>query len=116
MDEPAKQRLRATLHARRAELDSLLQRVHSNIKRGLDPDSKERAKQLEDQEVVDALGNDAVAEQRLIDIALARLDDGSYGICQSCHAQIAVARLQAYPYATDCIDCAAEKERLLKRA
>lgn len=116
MDDAARETLRASLHARRAELDALLERIRSNITRGLHPDSKERAKELEDKAVVDALGNDAVAERRLIDATLGRLDDGTYGICQTCKAPIAAKRLTAYPYAMDCLDCAAEKERSVQRA
>lgn len=38
--------------------------------------------------------------------ALAKLDTGTYGVCESCGRDIAVARLEARPEATLCIDCA----------
>lgn len=38
--------------------------------------------------------------------ALAKLDAGTYGDCQNCGQAIAVARLEARPAATLCIDCA----------
>ncbi|BDZ53914.1 TraR/DksA family transcriptional regulator [Agromyces marinus] len=41
-----------------------------------------------------------------IDRALARIDDGTYGICERCGSKITVARLEARPTATLCIDCA----------
>jgi len=46
-----------------------------------------------------------------IDAALAKIDDGTYGICQDCAKPIPLRRLQAVPYVVDCIDCrrAAEK-------
>ncbi|MBT8085743.1 MAG: TraR/DksA family transcriptional regulator [Woeseia sp.] len=116
MDEKAKAKLRAKLQDRRAELDALLGRIRSNITRGLDRDSKERAKELEDSEVVDALGNDAVAERRLIAATLSRLEDDSYGVCQSCEDPIANERLAAYPYASLCVDCATDEEQQKKRA
>lgn len=38
--------------------------------------------------------------------ALAKLDDGTYGICDQCGGPIAPARLQAAPESVRCIDCA----------
>lgn len=40
-----------------------------------------------------------------IDAALARIDAGDYGYCQSCGVEIGLARLEARPTATLCIDC-----------
>jgi DnaK suppressor protein len=40
-----------------------------------------------------------------IDDALARMDDGTYGICQRCETLIDVDRLDAIPYATMCMAC-----------
>lgn len=104
-------RLRAALAARRQELEERLTRIRANLGRRLDPDSKERAKELEDSDVVDALGNDATEELALIRRTLGRLDDGSYGNCSDCGDAIGEARLKAYPYADRCIDCAEAEER-----
>ena len=41
-----------------------------------------------------------------IDAALARIDVGTYGTCTKCGTEIAVARLDAHPWASLCIDCA----------
>lgn len=43
--------------------------------------------------------------------ALAKLDDGSYGTCDSCGDQIARARLQAIPDGVLCLACAATEGR-----
>lgn len=40
-----------------------------------------------------------------IDEAIARIDDGSYGICEDCDEQIGLKRLEARPVTTLCIDC-----------
>jgi DnaK suppressor protein len=42
--------------------------------------------------------------------ALARMDAGTYGRCESCNCLIAVARLQVLPYATMCIKCQRQAE------
>ena len=49
---------------------------------------------------------DVRSELTEIDHALARIDDGSYGICARCGKRITVARLDARPTAELCIDCA----------
>jgi RNA polymerase-binding protein DksA len=43
--------------------------------------------------------------------ALVRLDDGTYGICESCGNPIGKLRLQAAPRATLCMPCKTEQER-----
>ncbi len=51
--------------------------------------------------------------------AMKKLDDGSFGLCEQCLEQgrgesksrIARARLQAIPYARNCIECEREKEK-----
>ncbi len=44
-----------------------------------------------------------------IDAALARLDDGSYGVCERCGQPIGDERLAARPAATTCVRCAAKR-------
>ena len=43
--------------------------------------------------------------------ALHRMDDGSYGICESCGHAVGKARLQAFPRATQCVPCKSRTER-----
>jgi DnaK suppressor protein len=45
-----------------------------------------------------------------IEIALEKMKQGSYGKCEACNKSIPIARLQALPYATLCIDCQREAE------
>ena len=44
-----------------------------------------------------------------LDTALARVDHGSYGVCESCGQDIAPERLAARPSATLCITCASRR-------
>jgi len=55
-----------------------------------------------------ASANQAVEE---IDRALRRMDAGNYGICERCGKKIAVARLEALPFAALCIECKSREER-----
>ena len=88
------------------ELELRLARIEDNLRRPLETDSKERAMQLENQEVVDALGNETRAEIRKVSAALARIHAGEFGICAECGDDIGQERLLAYPHALKCIDCA----------
>ena len=46
-----------------------------------------------------------------IENALERMTEGSYGQCEVCSGKIPMARLDALPYATMCIECQRELER-----
>jgi RNA polymerase-binding protein DksA len=46
-----------------------------------------------------------------IDKALARIDDGTYGICEACGEPIGKMRLMAFPRATLCLPCKQREER-----
>ena len=50
-----------------------------------------------------------------IDAALKKMEDGTFGECESCGEQIAVARLMARPVAQLCIDCKTEQENEERR-
>ena len=46
-----------------------------------------------------------------VERALARLDDGTYGVCESCGQPIGKLRLMAFPRATLCLSCKQRQER-----
>ena len=106
--------VRKALEQKKKELETRLERIHANLRRGTEADSKERAKQFEDNEVVDALGNEARTELKKISSALQRLETGDYGICTECGLPINSGRLEVYPYADECIECA-EFDELRRR-
>jgi DnaK suppressor protein len=43
--------------------------------------------------------------------ALARIEAGTYGVCESCGKPIGKARLLAFPRATLCVECKQRQER-----
>ena len=55
----------------------------------------------------------ATANQTVDDIerALAKMDDGTYGLCITCGDRIPVARLEVIPWAEQCVKCKARGER-----
>jgi len=52
------------------------------------------------------VGHDLEARELRIRRALAKLDDGSYGVCDACGGAIARPRLRAMPESVLCIACA----------
>lgn len=46
-----------------------------------------------------------------IDLALRRIDTGEYGVCLDCHVPVPKARLEAIPWARQCVTCKAKAER-----
>lgn len=46
-----------------------------------------------------------------VEAALERIDDGEYGECIDCGADINPERLEAFPAAARCIDCQSQRER-----
>jgi RNA polymerase-binding transcription factor len=56
-------------------------------------------------------------EQKLlkkIDEAISRIDNGSYGVCETCGGQINIKRLEARPVTTLCIECKTAQEEAEK--
>lgn len=52
-------------------------------------------------------------EQKLlkkIEEAIERINDGTFGICESCGGEISVKRLKARPVTTLCIECKTKQE------
>ena len=102
--------IEAQLRAKQAELTHRLQRLKDNLTGGRSADSQEQAQELENAEVVDALGNEARTEISKIARALDQIKNNTYGICIDCGETIPMARLEASPFADRCIRCATAAE------
>ena len=106
--------VRSNLIAMLDELNLRLARITNNVKHSdvpLEKDFAEQATQNENDEVMDYLGNSARTEIEMIKQAIARIDNGRYGICQVCGEPISKERLEALPYSNMCIQCASKAER-----
>lgn len=51
---------------------------------------------------------------QMVNGALQRMDDGTYGQCLSCGREIGIKRLEAVPWTHLCIDCQAKAEQIDK--
>ena len=64
-----------------------------------------------DREIDYSLEENSEHVLRAIDGALQRIGDGTFGLCETCGQPISEERLEAIPYATQCIDCRRKGER-----
>ena len=70
----------------------------------------DRASVTQDQEFM--VGRLSASSDTLqeVDDALARIADGTYGICEECEQTIGARRLRVKPYAALCVACRREEE------
>jgi len=101
---------RQALLAKRRELLDRVTAIADDKQRPASADSEEQAVELENEEVLSALDDEARAILSQIDQALQRMEQGEYGLCRACGKAIAPARLKAIPHAALCIDCADKQE------
>jgi len=98
----AKARLEASL----AELEARLTNISHDLSKPPESDWEEQAIAQENDEALEHQG--ALVEREIASVqrALDRIEDGSYGTCVRCGAEIAPERLDARPEAALCIGCA----------
>jgi DnaK suppressor protein len=99
--------LRVKLEQRLAKLQTRLSNIKRDVTQPHSGDSAEQAQERENDEVVDAIGNETSLSIKVIQAALQRIENGTYGACDTCGKAIGEARLTAIPEATRCVDCAA---------
>ena len=107
-------RLHKSLLARRSDLLKKLAGEWANLRGfGTDNtgDSADVAFESGSDEMASQLAELDARELHQIERALTKLKNGTYGICEGCGGKIGVARLNALPYTTYCIDCQREAER-----
>lgn len=98
--------LKAELEARLAAMQVRLASIKKDVTQEHSGDSAEQAQERENDEVVDAIGNETAQSIRSIQAALERIEEGTYGICGQCGEEISPARLEVVPEATRCVNCA----------
>ena len=105
---------RATLEEMRSQmLRSVEQEVAAGREHTKDEgmDTYDLASDARDREINTILSDRDRIKLQAVDEALERLDDGSYGKCEECGADIAEGRLVALPFSLLCVTCQSEQER-----
>ena len=115
LDQGQLAQLRATLEARLAALSGIAA-VQTDGGRDLpvseietSPADKATVRLLNDL-ALEAAGHNA-AQMQVLRHALAKFEDGSYGLCEECGNDIGYSRLQARPEARLCIGCQTRAEK-----
>ncbi len=110
----------------RNQLEKMLQEIEEKGKQTLEdisgtsamyPDPADRASVESEQFFALRLRDRDRKLTKKIKEALARIDNGTYGICEECGGEIGFGRLKARPVTTLCIECKSkqeEKEKLIR--
>ncbi len=77
-------------------------------------DTYDLASEERDREINFILSDRERSKIKEIDDALERLDENTYGVCESCGLEIAEERLKAMPFTRLCRDCQQDQEREAK--
>ena len=99
---------RQQLESRLKELTDRLHRIDDELDQPVSEDFSEQATEREAEEVLEDLGAAGLLEIRMIEAALKRIQDGSYGICVTCGDPISEERLDVLPHTPRCRECAAQ--------
>jgi len=98
------ERYRALLEARQAELLNVLRRREGIVIEKA-ADALDEVRLAADRELMIHTLDRESLQLREIRGALARMEEGSYGICLSCEQPIPKKRLEAIPWAAYCVRC-----------
>ncbi len=78
-------------------------------------DTYDVASEERDREINYLLSDRDRSKLASIDQALDRIEEGIYGICESCEGEITLERLRAMPFTRLCVQCQSERETEAKR-
>lgn len=100
---------KATLRGRLKELFSLRgQRDELQIEYAADPLDQIRSGL--DREIVVSQLDEQARSIHAIQLALTKIEEGTYGLCEQCDAPISAKRLDAVPWAALCVACQSKAE------
>lgn len=106
--EEERERLDELIEEARVELEEA-RKTESSGERSPDPGNAEAGSMKFEYEKELSMQQNSIDLLHKVEKALARIDRGEYGICESCGNDIPTARLDALPYATLCVDCARKR-------
>lgn len=94
------------LETRLADLKSRLVKIDQELDSHQSKDWEDLATERETDEVLEGMGTSGLHEIRQIEAALQRIEQGEYGWCMTCGAEIAPERLDTLPHTPFCRNCA----------
>ena len=99
-------KIREQLEARLHSLNQRIDEIEEDLRTAPSADFEEQATETEGDQVLEGVEGSARVEAQQIHAALKRIEDGTYGECVTCGEGISEQRLDALPYALQCINCA----------
>lgn len=99
-------KIREQLEARLQNLNQRIDEIEGDLRTAPSADFEEQATETEGDQVLEGVEDSARIEAQQIHSALQRIAEGSYGECMTCGEPIGEQRLEALPYALQCINCA----------
>jgi len=110
MDTSHIKKVRVILERRR---DVLSKRVHNRNAIAVEntADTMDEVRLAEERDLATRLLERDFADIRLVDAALARIKNGTYGLCLRCDETISLNRLGVMPHAACCVNCQEVVER-----
>ena len=106
MNQSLIKEIEAQLKARRDDLLVRLESVKKDVTAEHSADWSEQAQERQNDEVIQAIGNESRDELKKVSLALERIAKDEYTQCSACGGDIALERLKAVPYTSLCIACA----------
>jgi DnaK suppressor protein len=99
-----------------AQREALRQQIADDLGMAYTPDDGindlgETAHHVEQTELHSQLAALESREFHQIEVAIDKIRDGTYGTCDRCQKSIPVARLQALPFSSRCVECQRKRER-----
>ena len=97
--------------------DELLQKVSQSDQDGREADEEatqdvaDKAANAYTKEFLFHQSNDNRQILALVNEALDRIKEGTYGVCLECHEEVQAKRLEAVPWARHCIECQAKQDQ-----
>jgi DnaK suppressor protein len=110
MNQTELNKYRAVLEAKKADLSAGL-RNREDIAIEKTPDALDEVQLAGERELAIRNLDRESSLLRNVRTALARMDDGSYGVCMHCEEDIKPKRLEAVPWAKYCIRCQEAADR-----
>ncbi len=101
-------KVRDQLKSRLETLNQRIGEIEGDLRTAPSADWEDQAIETQGDQVLDGVEGSALIEAQQIHAAIARIDDGTYGECSTCAKAIGAMRLQALPYAIQCMDCVTE--------
>jgi DnaK suppressor protein len=100
----------------------VLREIDNDLKEGREGtkddgmDTYDLASEERDREISFILSDREREKLQAIQEALERIDDGTYGMCETCESEIAPGRLEALPFTRLCVSCQSDREKEMKQS